>query len=1575
MRTRLPFGHRSALLGAAIFALLAATAALADDRDLLKSNSSDPYVMILFDTSGSMNFSAQCTTDQVAAGDCSFECPTGDCFTPLSGDDPASKFYQAKEALFEVLEVVEGVNFGFATYNQNALQVSDKHWLYEVSPEKPDTSANNSITLASGATFPTVGNEEVFGYTWNCDDGSGFNEAGCHGSSGKIADMNDADELRRAGRLPKLGRETDWSGVGRYLDEFTAVSYSNDDGTLASGTSWFETRDDTLASSGQIQVTGGDLRISNQWFLFPEVVREFDLSAFPDAELSFTIATDAGVTFFNDWVTLEISPDGGATWVALDYFLVFGPNESHSVAYDISAYRSSNTQIKFRVDLGYYFATTNFFVDDLTVTTVGTSVYLRDNNDGERYKVTYRPAGDMPAGAPTIHGTVAGDKIAVDVEVRRCTDDQDACANEPRGWDIVYFDLVSDFVSFDVQAQRDPPLDGFFFQGRDGSALDTCDGWDPTDDTADDTIDSYSLRFPTTEPDLLGPPRWDIDGDGIYEPADGDTHTFELGDIVPWDWEDDHADLIQLRLAPNLVNDAMATPDYRVANYLADDRGGGETFLRLKDDTERPLFPNGATPLGASMENFRDWYGAWEAIANQPDFDDDFNCRAKFLIVLTDGDETCDFGKACDPGGEASMLLALGIKTFVVAYGVAGGSANDLECMADEGGTGDPVYPQNKQELIDALTSLFDEIKASTRAFASASVPTVQNETSDKIFLSSFTPLADVAKWPGRIDAFRRPLPLNDDNTPDFDRVCVDPITGTALRQAACHLWNAGEELLDQAPDQSDVDLLDFKIGLGQAERRIYYGQEASSDAVPAPLRAFDIPPTADEYDLWEGFGLAFTVGDSVSEDAARDRAQEIMKETLKIKEETAPDPAGGPDLEFEYVLGDIFHSDPIVISSPNNLIYFREDPVAGHGYEDFSRRHFWRRKMVAVAANDGMVHFFDAGVRIEFTDPVLNEVVETFTDGDGSELFAYMPRMAMPIVRDQAEGDKHIYSLDGRMATGDVFIDPLHDGSNNDPDDRGWRTVLMGSMREAGDVFRESNPVTDYVSGYWALDITQPDELTYPSSDPLVLDPLPYPNVSPGDPPNCLQFDSDGDPVDDSDCPTPAGSDFRFPTELWSFTDQAPRSLGGPYYLDEESGGGNGYRDLGDTWSKPIIVRIEVCTGTTTDCLPASDPNKIEDRYVAIIGGGIDPTNPDSSQRGSWIYMIDFETGKAIYKRQVDGGIAGAPAVIDDDQDGYVDFFYVATTTGYIYKVDLALNASGEVPGFTDVTIDDSRVVGSPLGAGTSDTVSRVTDAAWEPFQIFYSDGRPFFMTPTVFLVPDLDQYAIAIGTGNRENLWEKDGVTEGRFYAIVDEDFTTSTLGLPNDETDYDVIDDDDPDTITDLLAETGHRGWVLKLNVDEKVITQAFVLVGVLVFTAFDPDETTSGGTACARSGVSRIFVLNAENADAIVTTTSPPPGGGSDRYTEVSDFTTSPYVQETATKNPEDDSGERTSESVYDSDQEELQEAIRQSLMRFFPEGCRYDKSVSLRVNASKSDTGHVRFATIPVAMCPVDWTGE
>ncbi|HEX4964694.1 MAG TPA: hypothetical protein VF173_28035 [Thermoanaerobaculia bacterium] len=186
-------------LGAAALGAILALAVLGAARPMAAQcdpeNPPAPYVFFLLDTSGSLNWSPICTQTMFDNGQCSFPCPTGDCFVPLQGDDPASKLYQLKEALQTVMAGQTGVQFGLATFNQDQLNVRAKHWLYQ--------AASNGPSIPSWGPFPATGAKEVFGLAWSCNTGSGDNQIGCAPTT--PADLPDLWELTRVQRLPKGG--------------------------------------------------------------------------------------------------------------------------------------------------------------------------------------------------------------------------------------------------------------------------------------------------------------------------------------------------------------------------------------------------------------------------------------------------------------------------------------------------------------------------------------------------------------------------------------------------------------------------------------------------------------------------------------------------------------------------------------------------------------------------------------------------------------------------------------------------------------------------------------------------------------------------------------------------------------------------------------------------------------------------------------------------------------------------------------------------------------------------------------------------------------------------------------------------------------------------------------------------------------------------------------------------------------------------------------------------------------------------------------------------------------------------
>jgi hypothetical protein len=135
-------------------------------------------------------------------------------------------------------------------------------------------------------------------------------------------------------------------------DNFGAVAYSNNDGLVSWTANWTEINDNNNAVNGDIQINGGELRLGDDGSTganAARIERQADLSAFTGAIFTFSfrmLNVDAG-----DQYAVEVSSNGGTSWANLDTFN--GPVAAGTKSYDISAYRATNTRIRFLHGTGY----------------------------------------------------------------------------------------------------------------------------------------------------------------------------------------------------------------------------------------------------------------------------------------------------------------------------------------------------------------------------------------------------------------------------------------------------------------------------------------------------------------------------------------------------------------------------------------------------------------------------------------------------------------------------------------------------------------------------------------------------------------------------------------------------------------------------------------------------------------------------------------------------------------------------------------------------------------------------------------------------------------------------------------------------------------------------------------------------------------------------------------------------------------------------------------------------------------------------------------------------------------------
>jgi len=1043
------------------------------------------------------------------------------------------------------------------------------------------------------------------------------------------------------------------------------------------------------------------------------------------------------------------------------------------------------------------------------------------------------------------------------------------------------------------------------------------------------------------------------------------------GDMLPWDWQNSYHQAFLERLAPNIP---AGRPDFGVARHLRDRAELASGVLATRNLQRKPIMALGPTSLDNAFFDLRCWYqgntgpggGCSDTFLQHEDWyrelacvaDPEFGCRRSFFIIISDGINTCAGERPEDQARAVFEQSAVRVWALNVGDPANCSDPTNILHIVTDRGLGQCINIPDKRRLLETLEGVLGRIRTEARAFASAAVPTLRATIDQAIYVSSFVPFGDRAIWDGHLNAFRKPLPLDAQGRPDITH--------------PNHLWDAGEVLRTTQYNAADP------LGNSVRQRRVFYARERADGTLIDRRRLLDpvadATPDALRYDLWRGFGLipdAVVDGalDAAMESALAAASNHIITATLAPKQATLD--SGDP---ISYLLGDIFHSSPLVIDSPVDNDAFVRD--LGHsvppraceangsgerGFRCFFVRHQNRRRVLFVGSDDGMLHAFDTGI--------YDRADRRYDTGTGHELFAFAPRTSLPVFRRLADPlAPHTFTVDGSPVAGDVFIDPLHDGRPTAAD-RQWRTVLITGLREGG-------------SHYFALDVTQPDHIDKTEAGEF------FPDAGADVLPTCLTQYS-----------VAACGPVPYASPLWEFSDDTYDSLltgltpAVAVPMDED---GNGLPDLGDAWSKPSFGRIRIKEGTD-----------VVDKYVAVFGGGMDPERKGQLQdplvqpRGAWLYMLDIESGKILYKRRLanphdatlSGGSApGDPAVVDTDGDGYFDRIYVATTGGFLYRVDVPSVPDEDVPGLSVTAASDLE--------GVTRTVRRIlVDAGgtvvWQPRAIFDTNfdtspvlaptprPRPIYQRPAVVFVAELGKFAVGFGTGDREDLWQRSD-QEGRFYFFVDDTEALAPAELPLDESDLLSIARGDLNLERNLLLErgVGQRGWALAMDVDERVITDPFFLFGVTVFSSFvpavritvgecDPADPTCQTAVvecgrpdtlnfCAKTGFSNIFVVGSTNADKFL-------AAGTERSLTVSTLVTSPFAEAglgTGPTTPGSAGG-----TADDLTPEEI--AVMERLKQLFPPACRFSNQ-RIDIKTITADTRIQRIASVPVCVIERNW---
>ncbi len=544
------------------------------------------------------------------------------------------------------------------------------------------------------------------------------------------------------------------------------------------------------------------------------------------------------------------------------------------------------------------------------------------------------------------------------------------------------------------------------------------------------------------------------------------------------------------------------------------------------------------------------------------------------------------------------------------------------------------------------------------------------------------------------------------------------------------------------------------------------------------------------------------------------------------------------------FKLGDIYHSSPVVVDPPlpsdgilcpnglhNQCIESLWRTPVKHvadvnQYDLYSKStaYQYRRKMILVGANDGLLHAFNGGTwhpgekdlvawnggkGIDTSKPPFSGYYDRGEMAGGpQELWAFLPPDLLgKVPLAVASSDHHLF-VDGTAMVRDVWVDGADNGhvlpaANLDGKKSAseFHTVAVVGERRGG-------------THYFALDVTNATES---GAEPKFLWVYPQPNSA-----ESFQF---GETYDDFlPVPPPIG-----PVRIHA------DSYAEDYGLAAKDGST-------PTMAVPGVV----------------DPVPYHELWVTILPGGYDP----SYLRGRGVHMVDVWSGREIWDFSYPTADHPASAAIAEPRS-HLQYPILATPAMVMWgkqarRPSLAFENDGY---FDTATFGD---MGGQLWVlrfnrpGQMDSTHKVNDATsgnWWGARIFVQGketdtgsfcpadgGLPFSFITANTALPGSHVYRIYAGTGDRPNLLDTNGGICGpnNLRACATKGCTVTM------------------DTGSNFQAEAS-------LGLDAQGLSQSLCPTGGSSDSLFSRSPSTAGGTpACTAVSGSRVSVTGCQDA---------------------------------------------------------------------------------------------------------------
>jgi Tfp pilus tip-associated adhesin PilY1 len=837
---------------------------------------------------------------------------------------------------------------------------------------------------------------------------------------------------------------------------------------------------------------------------------------------------------------------------------------------------------------------------------------------------------------------------------------------------------------------------------------------------------------------------------------------------------------------------------------------------------------NPSTPIQYSLREAQRYLDAHKLLDNSA------TCRQKSVIIITDGADTvaCSSGSASNKTRHASVYQAKVLadahyKVYVIGFGSTMPAVDQrtLNWMAYYGQTRNPNATQSvvpsgftlgtaacspgsdpgsfaldgyafiastPADLAAALKTAITSIQEANYSFSSqASVAAARTSAENFIYEASFEPKNDagVSKepfWTGHLRKYSINTSGGLITPPNWD-------AGAKLRDTTAgnrHMWTYKGATANALVSFDTSHIFDADLGLG------------------ASTTSCSTSGTSTDHNCTSVVG--FYRGDSYNLEG--------------------------------WKLGDLFHTNPMVVSTPTQFFY---DPreCGATSFATFRsnnpRSSASGTQLILAGANDGQLHAFRTG----------NSATDATAGGD--EVWSFIPpnllqKMA-PIAHSIHPTDRsglasHSYFIDGPIQVASVWL-PATAGSGasktcssslTDPTVCDWKTIAVFGEGQGSGSYLWSNSSSCYSASTSGFSATYSPNATDSS--------LNYVNY-------CGLYALD----------VTKTLSATIPKYLWKLNALTPAAApAGPY--------------LGEAWSKMQIGRVRIGGN---------------EKWVGFIGGGYNASTclsadgatstacntPATGSAGKGFFVVDLTNGNILWSfthadnANMDFSAPASPLAMDLDADGFVDTVYMGDLGGNMWRFRLCPK--------------DTYCSSCGLSSYTSSSCdTSCTTANWSGSLLFQStniERGSGLSTPSnthkqIFTAATATRDAagklwIYFGTGeNNDPTWKPpttptaipDTVnTKNRLYGIKEDPSFAATYAASN-------LSDITSDATYDATTATTH-GWYINLStntltrsdnstitspVGEKMISDPTVFGGVVYFSTYVPDQGT--GSACGLAG---------------------------------------------------------------------------------------------------------------------------